>query len=185
MNYDFNAAVSNLISDMLCFDELSSHDKQTGELWRGRETHIYRVLACLFSHRIRFITDADEAAVRRGESHPESWYPSRNANLHKIQILTAPDYNPAGYEVAIEIDVDKLRDFIKQPDIRYYHGLHSTSVVVAQLKDYDFVRYVDLPNGVDNTPDGINSFLAGVSWYSGLFLEGHFDTHNAISESTI
>ena len=197
--YNFNLYVQNLMSAMLCFEQLKIKEADAALKARSRkDNHIRwavamaeRQEACIlelmsyFDHRIKF--EFESSPELNGKSHTRfekgpctsGW--SKASDVHKLKrivILDGPDYYETS-QVIMEFFIDSNRDAIDRTDVHYYHGLTDISVFAAYFKDFDFLKYADLPEGI-NTPELVSAYLAGVNHHASLAIG---DPEDPLSEA--
>jgi hypothetical protein len=142
-------------------------------------------LMSYFDHRIKF--EFESSPELTGKSHTrfekgpcnDGWSKASNVRkLKRIVILDGPDYYETS-QVIMEFFIDSNRDAIDGTDVHYYYGLTDISVFAAYFKDFDFLKYAELPEGI-NTPELISAYLAGVNHHVSLAIG---DPEDPLSEA--
>lgn len=199
--YNFNRYIQNLMSAMLCFEQLkikeadaalkarSKSKKDTHTRWAvamaERQDACMLELMSYFDHRIKFEFESSPELI--GKSHTRfekgpcnvGWSKASNVRkLKRIIILDSPDYCETS-QVIIEFFIDSNRDAIDGTDVRYYHGLTDISVFAKYFKDFDFLKYAELPEGI-NTPELVSAYLAGINHHASLAIG---DPEDPLSEA--
>lgn len=199
--YNFNLYVQNLMSAMLCFEQLkikeadaalkahSKSKKDTHTRWAiamaERQDACMLELMSYFFHRIKFEFESSPELIGRSHTRFEKgpcsvgWSKASNVRkLKRIVILDGPDYYESS-QVIMEFFIDSNRDAIDRTDVLYYHGLADISVFAAYFKDFDFLKYAELPAGI-NTPELVSAYLGGIDHHASLAFG---DPEDPISEA--
>jgi len=185
--YDFNLYIQNLMSAMLCFEQLKIKEADAALKARSKKNDhtrwavamAERQEACMlelmsyFDHRIRFEFESSPELIAKSHTRFEKgpcttgWSKASDVRkLKRIVILDGPDYRETSQPI-VEFFIDSFRDIIDDTEVHYYHGLTDISVFASYFKDFDFLKHADLPKGID-TPELVSAYLAGVNHHASL-----------------